>query len=247
MNILMSNDDGIQSDGLMPLAQRLSEKHKVLVIAPESERSGFSHKLTMRSPIEIVRHVSDQTPEYYVINGTPADCIKFGVIHIKDFCPDLVIGGINRGPNLGTDIMYSGTCAVAREGVYEGIPSIALSMNDGRAYDYSYAIDFVFRNLETLAKMPCEDTFLNVNFPNCGVKAIQGVKYCGTGKLNYAEQIDVKGSHFVFSGNLQKETGDGEHTDIDYIRQNFITVTPVYTVRTNAERLEKIRKLPLQI
>lgn len=239
----MSNDDGIDSVGLTLLAEKLSGEHNVLVVAPCGERSAFSHKLTMHEKLEF-KYVGGKNPKYYSLSGSPADCIKFTLFVMKDFPVDLVIGGINRGGNIGSDIMYSGTCAVAREGAYLGIKSIALSLANGESYDFSYAADFAARNIRKFADMCCDDTFINVNFPNTLPQNIRGVRGAIVGKLHYHEVYHNDGDGYSLSGTLGGTSwAIDEHESIDtkLIQQNYITVTPVYTVKTNLKRLADIR------
>ena len=127
MNILICNDDGIFSEGLVTLANILKKQHNITVFAPDGNRSGFSRSMSFHKDIVIKQiHNAIDGVECYSVSGTPADCVKFGVIASgKQF--DLVVSGVNDGLNLGTDIIYSGTCAGAREGVIEGIPGVAIS------------------------------------------------------------------------------------------------------------------------
>jgi 5'-nucleotidase len=163
MRILLTNDDGIGAEGLTTLAASLRRKHEVWVFAPDKERSGVSHALTLGSAGK-VRKLGDKA---YSCSGTPADCVVLAMLGAIGFVPELVVSGINRGPNLGTDIVYSGTCAAAREAVLGGIPGIAVSCASRDALlRYGAAAAFVLDNLEALASACSGQAFVNVNAPS---------------------------------------------------------------------------------
>lgn len=187
MNLLLSNDDGIEGDGLLALARELSKKHKVFVIAPDKNRSGVSHCLTMFSSLSVTR-VADSV---WTCSGTPVDCAVLGLRSslIKEKI-DVCISGINRGANLGTDIIYSGTCAVARQCSFYKVPAIAVSLSyPPGVSDYSMKLDygpmaaFVSDNLEKLVSLIEKDKathFLNINGEDpskLGLEKYRGVKF----------------------------------------------------------------------
>jgi 5'-nucleotidase len=172
MRILVTNDDGIGAEGIAALASALSKKHEVWVFAPDKERSGVSHALTLGAPGK-VKEVSERR---FSCSGTPSDCVVLALLGAIGFKPELVVSGINRGPNLGTDIVYSGTCGAAREAVIAGIPGIAVSCatRDSRPR-YGSAAAFVSDNLERLAAACTDEAFINVNAPSSdegGLKAL---------------------------------------------------------------------------
>jgi 5'-nucleotidase len=163
MRILVTNDDGIDAEGLVALADALAREHEVMVFAPDKERSGVSHALTLGAA-DKVRKVGDTA---YTCSGTPSDCVVLALLGAIGFAPEVVVSGINRGPNLGTDIIYSGTCAAAREAVLGGIPGIAVSCaSRERRLRYGAAAAFVLKNLESLAAACSGSTFMNINAPS---------------------------------------------------------------------------------
>jgi 5'-nucleotidase len=178
MRILLTNDDGIRSPGVLLLAAALREAgHRVFVVAPDSNRSGISHAISfINGPCKLTELEKDT----WACEGTPADCIVVSLLGgIPELCletgpqtppdaapPDLVISGINRGANLGTDILYSGTASAARQGALCGIPSLALSLVEGAAWNWDMAVIFVMENLEEMAANWKPDSFINVNIPN---------------------------------------------------------------------------------
>jgi 5'-nucleotidase len=162
MKILLTNDDGIESAGLKSLAARLSEEHEVWIVAPDSERSGSSHSITLRMPIQ-VRKKNIRT---FACAGTPVDCVILGVLKLVGGDVDICISGPNRGYNLGTDLLYSGTAAAARQSVLMGIPAIAASLASPLLQEeMPPAIEFLARNLNVFKNLSSSDYFLNINFP----------------------------------------------------------------------------------
>lgn len=174
MRILVTNDDGIDADGLDVLVQYLKnlkdrsghQAHEIVVIAPDGERSGVSHAMTLRRPTKVRR----LSPNTFTCSGTPADCIIVAAgLGLMAGKPDLVISGINHGPNLGTDIVYSGTCGAARQASLNDIPAMAVSCADfSSPLDYRACAAFVAHNLEALVASWKPDSFLNINGPSSG-------------------------------------------------------------------------------
>ncbi|MCL4500102.1 MAG: 5'/3'-nucleotidase SurE, partial [Chloroflexi bacterium] len=142
MYILVTNDDGVDSEGLLRLKQALSSIGEVVVIAPETNWSAAGHTKTLQKPLRVTDvRLPDGDPAF-VTDGTPTDCVSLGVLGILDRKPDLVVAGINKGPNLGDDVTYSGTVAAAIEGVIWGIPSIAVSLDSYYEWDFRFAAEF---------------------------------------------------------------------------------------------------------
>jgi 5'-nucleotidase len=169
MRILVTNDDGIDAEGLAILVQYLSDKsyggqgREIVVLAPESERSGVSHAMTLRHPTKI-RKLKENC---YSCSGTPADCVIVAGLGVLPWLPDLVVSGINRGPNLGTDIVYSGTCGAARQAALAGVPAIAVSCAQYKPpLDYRCSASFVAANLEALMGFWKGGSFININCPS---------------------------------------------------------------------------------
>ncbi len=163
MTVLLTNDDGILSPGLEALVTALSPMHDVWVVAPDGERSGFSSKITITEPIRC-KQVGEQR---YAVSGSPADCVILGTRGAIPVKPEVVVSGINIGPNLGTDIVYSGTCAAARQATFSNIPGIALSVNAYRdPFHFAPLANYVADHLEHFVRAWDEDHFLNINAPN---------------------------------------------------------------------------------
>ena len=166
MKILLTNDDGFNSAGLLSLREYLKE-HELWVVAPDGERSGTSHSITIKDPVRFTK-VSDKE---FTCSGTPADCVLFSILGAITVKPDFVVSGINIGPNLGTDIVYSGTAAAARQAAFMGIPACAVSINSfSKPFFFETAASFVANNLDLLRDLWSEDHFININVPNINGK-----------------------------------------------------------------------------
>ncbi len=163
MNILLTNDDGFFAEGLQVLLNALSAEHSVCVIAPDVERSAQSHAMTLRSPLVLRKHGELR----YACSGTPVDCVLLAWHGAVPFVPDVVISGINRGPNLGSDLVYSGTAAAARQAVMSGIPGIAVSLASfSPPFRYEALARLIVSALPQLMKTIAPDTFININAPD---------------------------------------------------------------------------------
>jgi 5'-nucleotidase len=210
MRILLTNDDGFGADGLVALAEALSARHEVCVFAPDRERSGVSHALTLGVASE-VRRVGDRR---FTCSGTPADCVLLAVLGAIGFEPELVVSGINRGANLGTDIVYSGTCAAAREAVLQGIPGIAVSCaGSAEPFRYGAATSFILANLEKLASACSDSAFANVNAPSAddcraGAEWSSPCQRVYGNELKSSSGADGFTRHFVMGGGSSIR-GDG--------------------------------------
>ncbi len=240
MRILISNDDGIFANGIRALSEELSKNHEVYIVAPDGERSAAGHSLTLHMPLRIEK--LDQplynSKESYVTNGTPGDCIKIasGVIFKdKKIEPDLIISGINHGPNLGMDVLYSGTVSCALEGAMLGIPAIATSLA-GLRWEYEdfdfaskFVASFVDNKLKTFDFPP--KSILNINIPPVEREKVSGIAITELGGRiftdDYEMRIDPRGKNYYWmAGKLLKEPVDA-NTDISAIRQNKISITPM--------------------
>lgn len=235
MNILISNDDGIYAPGVRALAEALNDtEHRITVVCPDRERSATGHALTLQEPLR-VDHISGIYPSKinaWACSGTPSDTVKLALDALLDDRPDLVLSGINRGANLGTDVLYSGTVSAAMEGVLEGIPSIALSLANFAHLDFSAAANFAKRMVEAIALHPIgEAILLNVNIPAIAESDICGAVVTKLGIRRYRDQfekrVDPRGkTYYWLSGVVIEEEAEAD-TDIQAIRDNYITITPL--------------------
>ena len=256
MKILVSNDDGIAANGIRSLTTALAKDHDVYVIAPDRERSAAGHSLTLQTPLRVEElEPFGGAKKAWVTTGTPGDCIKIGLSAIlnEEEKPDIVISGINHGPNLGSDILYSGTVSCAMEGAMLGYPSIAVSLASLKPEyeDFSFSAEFIRLLLKKLKefKFPSK-TILNVNLPALDEEDIGGVEITELGQRmftnNYEKRIDPRGKvYYWLAGELIKQKGD-EHTDITAIRNNKISITPVTYEMTRISFMDDLNKVLCQ-
>ncbi len=235
MNILISNDDGIYAAGVRALAEALSDtEHQITVVCPDRERSATGHALTLQEPLR-VDQISGVYPagiEAWACSGTPSDTVKLALDALLSDRPDLVLSGINRGANLGTDVLYSGTVSAAMEGVLEGVPSIAFSLASFTHPDFSAAANFAKKLVKMIAAYPLEEAILlNVNIPAIPEADICGAVVTRLGIRRYKDlfekRIDPRGkTYYWLSGVVVEEEAEAD-TDIQAIRDNYVTITPI--------------------
>lgn len=247
MHLLLSNDDGISALGIRTLANRLAAAgHQVTVVCPDGERSATGHGLTLHDPIRAdqVTGVFASNIDAWACSGTPADCVKLGLGAVLSQRPDFVLAGINHGPNLGTDVIYSGTVSAAMEGNLEGIPSIAFSLGSYSAKEFQPAADFAVSLLQQLqGQVLPAGVMLSVNVPAVPAEEIQGAKITRQGIRHYNEiwekRQDPRGrTYFWLAGeaieSIDHVDAHNPHlpdlppTDVQMIQRNFITVTPLH-------------------
>lgn len=242
MRILISNDDGIHAVGIKTLVDRLTYEHEVYVIAPDRERSAQGHALTLHKPLRVEEvDMGCKVAKAWETTGTPGDCIKIGVSSILEHMPDLVISGINHGPNLGADVLYSGTVNAAMEGAVLGFPSIAVSLTNngnGQTSDFVYAADFVAKFVNRIKDLNFpKKNILNINVPAIAGSDIAGIEITRLGTRMYTDQyerrVDPRGKvYYWLAGEIiQGEVEAG--TDIMAIRNNKISITPLSFEMTN--------------
>jgi 5'-nucleotidase len=251
MRILVSNDDGINAEGLVVLeriAKTLSKD--VWVAAPEVEQSGAGHSLTLHLPVR-VRKI---TPKRFAISGTPTDCV---LLALHEIIPakmggkhnvDLVLSGINRGSNVGDDVTYSGTVAAAMESAILGVKSIALSQlfDDREKVHWKTAERHAPKLIRTLlaATWP-QHTFININFPDCPPGKVKGMRICPQGKrlVNVAlsERVDPKGRPYYWIGGERNDQADRPDVDIELLKKGYITVTPLCLDLTDYKTIDNLR------
>ncbi|AGY56508.1 5'/3'-nucleotidase SurE [Gloeobacter kilaueensis] len=235
MRILVSNDDGILAQGIRILANTLFEAgHAVTVVCPDRERSATGHALTMHKPLRAEPFGDLFAPGLaaWAVNGTPSDSVKLGLDALLGEKPDLVISGINRGPNLGSDVLYSGTVSAAMEGAIEGLPSIAVSLAGRSHLDFLPAARFVCRLVRALSLRPLAETFLlNVNVPALPESEILGSRVCRLGMRRYRDQFiertDPRGATYYWLAGEVIESAEAADSDVVAVREGYIAITPL--------------------
>ncbi len=224
--ILVTNDDGVYSEGLKLLAAALAEVGEVTVVAPDREQSASGHALTLSRPLRI-RRLEER---WYSVDGTPTDCVNLAVLWLmKEARPDLVCSGLNFGTNLGDDVTYSGTVSATFEGTLLGIPSVAFSQEVGEHFTFEPGARFA-RDLasDLLSEEVPPDLLLNVNVP---VGGIRGVEFTRLGRRRYnqsiVEKLDPRGrKYYWIAGTPEWEEAEG--TDFDALSRGLVSVTPLH-------------------
>ncbi|MCA1904625.1 MAG: 5'/3'-nucleotidase SurE [Cyanobacteria bacterium M5B4] len=249
MNILISNDDGIFSPGVLALAEAIACEHQVTVVCPDRERSATGHALTLQEPLRVdsIKGIFPENVTAWACSGTPADSVKLALDALLPHRPDLVLSGINRGANLGTDVLYSGTVSAAMEGVLEGITSIAFSLTSFASLEFSAAATFAKHLVRHLSQQPLsEAVLLNVNIPAIVPADICGVRLTRLGIRRwrdvFAKRVDPRGkTYYWLSGEVVEEEATAD-SDIQAIRNNYITVTPLKYDLTLESHLPKVEE-----
>ena len=239
MRILLTNDDGISADGIRRLEEALVESHEVWVVAPESEKSGGSHSITLRDSIR-ARCAGERR---YACRGTTADCVIVALLGLIPRKVDMVISGINHGPNLGTDILFSGTAAGARQGALMGVPSVAVSLGAyAPPFDFTGAAAFVSRNLETFRQLWTDDHFLNINYPPAGAEGASSVITFPSRRI-YRDHLSThrapSGDVFCFVNGAVPEAHFEEGSDCLVLSQGHISISPIHAHPRNWVSIEE--------
>ncbi len=240
--ILVTNDDGIYSEGLRKLAASLREIGEVFIVAPDREQSAASHALTLNRPLRILQIEEGE----WIVDGTPTDCVNLAVLYIlKDRRPDLICSGINFGPNLGDDVTYSGTISAAFEGSLLRIPSIAFSALVGEHFSFDRCAKFAgWLVRETLGRKRDPSIILNVNFP---VEEIRGVRITNLGKRTYTEgvieRLDPRGRKYFWIGGEPPVWTHHPGSDFDAVDSGFVSITPLHLDLTHHQAVDALRDL----
>jgi 5'-nucleotidase len=246
MNILLTNDDGIYSDGIRALYNSLKDMGNISVVAPDTERSAVGHAITLSDPLRVKEVTRDGKFFGYATTGTPADCVKLAIRSLLKKKPDLIVSGINLGPNVGYSVLYSGTVSGATEGAILGIPSFAISLATFTNPDYSYAAKFAKKVAKQIIRnngLP-KGTLLNVNVPAIKPEEIRGVKIVKQSERAIEERFDKredphKRTYYWLTGEII-ESDKKEDADIETIRKKYISITPIHCDMTNYEFMKKI-------
>jgi len=244
--ILLSNDDGISSEGLKILQETLASIDEIWVVAPDRDQSAVSHSLTLYRPLRI----EPVAPRIYAVDGTPTDCVNLAINGVLPERPRLVISGINRGANLGDDITYSGTVSAAMEGTLLGVPSIAVSLVARDNFDFGPAARFTQVLAEAILRdgLP-QDTLLNVNVPALPASEIKGYALTRQGKRRYGdavvENVDPRGKKYYWIGGGDLGYIDGEGTDFSAVERGLISMTPLHLDLTNYASLRPLEGLKI--
>ncbi len=240
--ILITNDDGIYSEGLRKLADVLRSVGQVIIVAPDREQSAASHALTLNRPLRLLQLEENE----WIVDGTPTDCVNLAVLKLmKEERPDIVVSGINFGPNLGDDVTYSGTISAAFEGALLNIPSVAFSALVGEHFSFDRCAEFAGQLTEYVLEQPWNpQIILNINFP---VMQFQGVKVTRLGKRVYSEgvieRLDPRGRKYYWIGGDPPTWHPGEGTDFEAVQNGYVSITPLHLDLTHHDSITRLKPL----
>ena len=234
MRILLSNDDGYTSPGIRKLYEVLGAQHEVTIVAPDQDRSGASNSLTLDRPLRAVETESN----IFRVNGTPTDCVHLAITGLLEHEPDMVISGINAGPNLGDDVLYSGTVAAAMEGRFLGLPAMAVSSGSFTPRHLDTAASLVRQLVDRLLQEPLPGSIiLNLNIPDLGDDELGSLQVTRLGARHKAEpvikQTDPRGEPIYWVGPPGGEQDAGPGTDFYAMQHNRPSLTPLHVDLTH--------------
>ena len=250
MQILLTNDDGYHAIGLQQLYKALKQEvdFKVSIVAPESQKSASGHSITLFDPLYITRYPLENNLTGFAVKGSPADCVKLAIQGEIVPRPDLVISGINEGPNLGTDVFYSGTVSAAMEGVLLGIPAIAVSLVGNTEIKslteehYAVAANYLLGLIKE-GTIP-EEGLWNINIPAKSSPNWQGLKITKLGKAKYENifeaRVNPRGGEYFWQGgtrSIEKDSG----TDLYAVQEDYISITPMHSDLTDYQQLDILK------
>lgn len=241
MRILIANDDGYLSPGINALQVAMNRLGKATIVAPDRNRSGASNSLTLTHPV----HVRQQSEYVYAVEGTPADCVNIALSGLLDFDVDIVVSGINDGPNMGDDVLYSGTIAAAMEGRFLGQPAIALSMASHDPGHFETAAVVAEKLVSHLAAAPLpRDTILNVNVPDVPTELLNGLRLTRLGSrhpaANAIRQESPRGETLFWIGAAGEINDSSDGTDFHAVSENYVSVTPLTVDLTAIDSLQPV-------
>ena len=233
MRFLLTNDDGIYAQGLSFIKQALEEIGEVVVIAPVTEQSAVGHTITLADPLKVIPIHRSGGFYGYGITGSPADCVKLGISCIMDSPPDLVVSGINRGENVGINVLYSGTVSAATEALILGFTGVALSVDNYQNPDYRAASVFGARLASRLASRKQQVPLaLNVNCPSCPIHEIAGVRITRQGESRIVDKFvkreNPRGTVYYWQAGMTQIIDDGDDTDAVCLKKKMISITPIH-------------------
>ena len=251
MKIIVTNDDGIESNGIKYLAKAIAKLGDVYIVAPRTPQSAGSHAMTLHKPLRVDEYPLNVGEKKALrVSGTPADCVLLALDVLVKGKVDLVVSGINEGPNIGSDVIYSGTVAGAREGALNGIPSIAVSLDAYKDFNFDVASKFTYLFAKKILEEKIEDRiYFNINIPNVNEEEIKGVKFVKQGIRTYKDRVLIgkdpfERTFYWIGGKVVDD--DEKDTENDAVRNNFIAVTPMSVDLTDYSWLKKLKDWKIQ-
>jgi 5'-nucleotidase len=246
MRFLLTNDDGIYAQGLASLTRELSQDAECIVVAPEIEQSAVGHAITIFRPLMVRKARKNGNFLGYAVAGTPADCVKIGICELAGGPVDLVVSGINRGANVGINVLYSGTVSAATEAAIQGIPSMAISLDTHQEADFSTAARFARRMAAFILEHPLPHVALNVNVPAIPEEEIRGVVVAKQGRArlmeSYDRRIDPRENiYYWLAGETELPVHEDEESDGSALKRGMITITPICYDLTRHDLLDDLK------
>lgn len=253
VNILVCNDDGVNSPGIRALVEVARDFGNVTVVAPDSPQSGMGHAITIGTPLRVHRYHLMDGVDAWECTGTPVDCVKLATGVIMQDKPDLLVSGINHGANYSISVVYSGTMSAAMEGAIEGIPSVGFSL-----CDHSWDADFtaskeVARTIirAMLESTPAHDTLLNVNIPKGSLESLKGIRVTrqaiGRWIEEFEERRDPHGQPYYWLSGAFRQEDDGEDTDTWALNNGYVSVCPVEYDLTAHHTMHELNRMHLKL
>lgn len=248
MIILLTNDDGIHAPGLMALYCALEAEHQVHIVAPESEQSAVGHAISLNSPLRLKKINKNGVFFGWAANGTPADCVKIAIAELLNQKPELVISGINLGPNVGVNVLYSGTVSAATEAAILGLPALAISLNTYRHPDFSVAAQFTCHLIKQLPHLPLPPgVCLNVNVPARPWKEIRGVVFTRQDARHLVEHFvrrtDPRENIYYWLAGVNERRELEAGTDYWAVQNGYISITPIHHDLTHYASLAELQQI----
>ena len=244
LRFVCTNDDGIHARGLRVLCEAAGRLGEVLVVAPDRQRSASSHSLTLHRPLR----VTEVDVRRVAVDGTPTDCVLLALNELCERKPDFVLSGVNHGPNMGEDVLYSGTVAAAMEGTILGIPSIAVSFaghDEGRLEGYGDLLAELLGVIVRREDFP-EETFFNINLPDLPAEEVNGYRVTSLGKRVYSDSLrrsrDPAGREFFWIGGGVLNWSGGADSDFGAVEEGCVSITPMHLDLTSFGRLEEVKR-----
>jgi 5'-nucleotidase len=231
-SVLVTNDDGIYAKGLEALVQVLEKKYRVYVVAPEVEQSAVGHALTLTQPLRVKKVKRNGAFFGYGVNGTPADCVKIALHELIKPRPQVLVSGINLGPNVGINVIYSGTVSAATEGAMMGLSSLAVSLDSYESQDFRAAAEIGCRLADHLIRQPLPPgVSLNCNVPDRPLAEIKGIRLTRQGTFRFVEKfdkrIDPRENTYYWQAGIQPPPEEAPDTDHALLSQGYVTLTPI--------------------
>lgn len=242
-SILVTNDDGVQSEGIHALAEALRALGPVTIVAPVTEASAIGHALTLRRPLR----VEPVRENVYAVDGTPTDCVNLAITSVLRELPSLVVSGINKGLNVGDDVTYSGTVAGALEAALLGIPAIAVSLQGGPDFDFGPSAAVALSVAEALSRQPLPGrTFLNVNVPR---GTVRGLRVTVQARRNHitavTARVDPRGREYYWIDEAQDDWQPHDRSDYQAVKDGYVSITPLHPDLTAHSVLDLVETLPI--